>query len=231
MKKNVSLSLITPVYNEDEIIVNATIINIEVLKNAGLEYEIILVNDGSTDNSKKAIDTHLAILPQVEVFHKEKNEGMGSAIRKGISLSNKEYIICVPADSPLNKDSFNAFLNNINKADVMVSYRIKRKGYSPRMLLNSFVFHYLVTWLFNIHMRDYNWIHLYHRKIFDEGKILIESKGIFMLAEILIKAKRLGYTFIEFPVEQHERLTGLATAGKISAVIKTFKEIWLFRFK
>lgn len=229
MTNNIAVSLITPVYNEEDIIINATIANIKVLEKFNVNYEIIIVNDGSTDNSKLLIDTHLSILKHTTIFHKNLNEGMGSAIKLGIAKSTKKHIICIPADSPLTEATFFEFIKNIDKADVLVSYRIKRKGYSYRMLLNSYVFHFLISNLFNIKLKDYNWIHLYNRKIFDEGNIKIESKGLFMLAEILIKAKRLNYTFAEFPVEQHERLTGLATAGKFSAVLKTFIELIKFR--
>ena len=77
-------------------------------------------------------------------------------------------------------------------------------------------------------LKDYNWIHLYNRKIFANKSITIESNGIFMLAEILIKAHRKGFTFFEFEVQQTQRLTGIATSAKPSAMFKTFSEVLLF---
>jgi hypothetical protein len=65
---------------------------------------------------------------------------------------------------------------------------------------------------------------MYHRRIFDNG-VTIQSKGMFMLAEVLIAAKKKGYTFYEIPVRQTQRITGVATASKLSTILKTLKEI------
>ncbi|MBS1618320.1 MAG: hypothetical protein JST76_07370 [Bacteroidetes bacterium] len=72
---------------------------------------------------------------------------------------------------------------------------------------------------------------MYDRKIFSEGGIVIEYDGIFMLAEILIKAKKKGYSFYEFEVEQKQRLTGIATASRPSAIIRTLRDIIFFRLR
>jgi glycosyltransferase involved in cell wall biosynthesis len=157
-----------------------------------------------------------------KIVHKE-NGGFGSAIKKGISIAKNEYIICIPADSPLDEQTAKSFFEAHLKSDIVVSYRLERKGYSKWMLLNSKVFHFLVSNLFNIKLKDFNWIHLYKTEIFNH--VDIQSKGIFMLAEVLVKAKKLKYSFIEIPVYQRQRLTGIATASKPSAVIKTILEM------
>ena len=93
------------------------------------------------------------------------------------------------------------------------------------MQLNSFVFHKLISWLFNIHLKDYNWIHLYKRKLFFEDGISISSNGIMMLAEILIKAQRKGKVMKEIEIIQRARLTGTATAARFITVLKTIIEL------
>lgn len=228
--KNNSVSIVIPAYNEEAIIKSAVEVAHEILQDAKIDFEIIVVNDGSNDKTENVLRKSFSNTPQIIIQYKKSNEGFGSAVKTGIELSSKQFIFCVPADSPLTTDLFLAFMENIDKADVLVSYRKERVGYSPRMLLNSWVYHFLISNLFNIKLRDYNWIHLYNRKIFDEGKIEIEYKGIFMLAEILIKAKRAGFTFYEFEVEQKERLTGIATASKLVAILKTISEMVHFRF-
>lgn len=231
MNETIRLSVITPIYNEEDIIVKSTEENIAVLKTFGIDYEVILVNDGSSDSSKQLIENAFSTEKQIIIHNKATNEGMGSALRKGIELSTKDYIICVPADSPLSAFTFKEFIAHLHSADVLVSYRIKRLGYTRRMLLNSWVFHVLVTSLFGMNLRDYNWIHLYSRRIFTEGKVSIEYNGLFMLAEILIKCQRAGYSFCEFPVHQNERLTGIASASKPINVIKTLLALLHFRLK
>ena len=221
----VSISVIIPAFNEEAIIANAVSVAESILVAAGADFEIIVINDGSNDNTGEILDRQFAQIPHISIHHKPKNEGFGSAIRSGIKLATRQFIFCVPVDSPLTTALYQAFSSNVYKADVLVSYRRQKVGYSIRKHINSWVYHWLVSRLFGMNLRDYNWIHLYNRRIFDEGKIEIEYNGIFMLAEILIKAQRKGFTFYEFEVEQTERLTGIATASKFSAIIRTLGEM------
>lgn len=225
----ISVSVIIPAFNEEAIIKNAVQSAYDILQSAKADFEIIVINDGSTDSTANILNEHFSNQQKIIVLHKTLNDGFGGAIRSGVKLSKKQFIFCVPTDSPLTVALYDAFSSNAFKADILVSYRRQKLGYSIQKHINSKVYHLLVSVLFNMNLRDYNWIHMYNRKIFDTGKIKIEYKGIFMLAEILIKAQRAGFTFYEFEVEQTERLTGIATASKISAIVKTLIEIIGFR--
>lgn len=224
-----SVSVIIPVFNEEEIIANAIRKNYHSLVELNCDFEIIIVDDGSMDSSALQVQSCIAMIANSRYYKKDKNEGLGAALRFGIQLSKKEKILCVPADSPLDIETLSAFVVNKDKADILVSYRIARLGYSYRMLINSKVFHFLISSLFDMQLKDYNWIHMYSRKIFTEGKIKIEFDGLFMLAEILIKAKRKRYSFFEFPVKQQQRLTGIASASKFINVYRTLRDIIKFR--
>ncbi|MBL7892783.1 MAG: glycosyltransferase family 2 protein [Bacteroidia bacterium] len=228
IKNQHSLSLIIPAYNEEESIEAAVLVNIEVLQRAEIEFEIIIIDDGSKDKTKGIIEEKFAGKPNL-IFFSKPNGGFGSAVRKGIELSSRDYVMFVPVDSPLNENTLSSFLMHANKADIIVSYRMERKGYSNRMKVNSSIYHKLISFLFGLSLKDYNWIHLYNRKIFD--KITIENGRIFMLAEVLIKAKRLGYTFYEFPIEMEERTSGDRTAASYKAALQTFFDTIRFFFK
>jgi len=226
-----SVSVIIPAYNEEAIIQSAVKSALDILAASDADFEIIVVNDGSRDKTGQILDTAFAHAQEIQIYHKPINEGFGSAIRTGVKRAKKDYIFCVPADSPLTMDLYTAFSSHATRADILVSYRRVKLGYSFRRHLNSYVYHKLVSVLFSMNLKDYNWIHMYHRKIFEEGKIEIEYNGIFMLAEILIKANRAGFSFYEFEVEQKERLTGIATASKFTAILKTLGEIISFRYR
>lgn len=226
-----SISIVTPVFNEEDIIAASVQQNINLLRKYHLDYEIIIVNDGSEDRSLEIISNSFGQMENVIIYHEQVNKGFGAAVRRGISLCKKEKILCVPVDSPLTEDVLEAFLNNLNKADILVSYRIKRLGYSWWMLFNSYMYQKFISLLFGMQLKDYNWMHLYSKKIFEEGKINIEYDGIFMLAEVLIKADRIGYTFAEFPVHQKQRITGVASVSKLSNILKTLKDVVEFRLR
>lgn len=225
-----SISIVIPVYNEEEIIESSVLKNLYLLNSSNVDYEIIIVNDGSFDRSGEIIQK-LSESYNVKVIEHTHNMGFGAAIRTGIHYSEKDYILCVPADSPLEKENFFAFKSNFGVADILVSYRRKRLGYTWWMHLNSIIYHKLITFLFDMNLKDYNWIHMYHRRVFLEGKVNIEYDGIFMLAEVLIKAQRYSYTFVEFPVDQTQRITGDASAAKLKNIIRTLKELLHFYLK
>lgn len=224
--KQISLSLIIPVYNEEETILSAIESNLNALKKYLTNYEIIIVNDGSQDNSQAIINNFINGKENFIAIEKEINQGMGSAVRLGIEHAKFDYILPVPADCPLDENTLNNFLSNLDKVDVLIGYRPQRVGYSLRMQINSIVFHKLISRLFKINLKDYNWIHLYKRKIFFDDGITISSNGIMMLAEILIKAERKGMFMKEIEIVQRARLTGTATAAKFITVIKTIIEIF-----
>jgi len=229
MRETHSLSVIIPAYNEEVGIKHAVMTNIDVLNKFQLDLEVIIVNDGSFDSTDSIVRENFLNIPHIKYHDKKKNSGFGAAMRTGIELSSKEQVMFVPVDSPLTDEIMQKFYDHINKADILVGYRTERKGYTYRMRLNSWLFHGLVSTLFRMNLKDYNWIHLYRRKIFDG--INIEYNGIFMLAEVLIKAKRKGFTIIEFPVEMIKRSGGVATAGSWKAAFQTAGDLFSFYFK
>lgn len=229
--EHIALSLIIPVYNEEDAVRHAIEANIVALQALLKDYEVIIINDGSADRSAAIIDETAGGRAFIRVLHKPKNEGMGGAVMSGIQLATKTYVLPVPVDCPLDTDILKKFISNLDHYDMVIGYRPVRVGYSLRMKLNSFVFHQLVSRLFRVQLKDYNWIHLYKRKIFTEDGIVITSKGIPMLAEVLIKGIRKGLRIKEIEVEQKERLTGVATASKISTVLKTIREIFVLYAK
>ena len=224
-----SLTLIVPAYNEEADIKKAIEQNLQILSESGIDYEVVIINDGSTDNTRKIIEDHFITHPRLK-FHSKENGGIGSAIKAGISFSTKEYIVFIPVDSPLTSEQLNVFIQNLDKADILVSYRVRREGYSPRMKINSALFHFLISFLFKMDLKDYTWIHLYKRSIFTEQGITIDYKGIFMLPEVLIKAKHKGLSFHEFPLVMAKRENGSATAASYKAAIRTFCDTFAFYY-
>ena len=223
-----SLSIITPAYNEEEIIIASVKQTFESCKHQFDEIEYIVVNDGSTDNTEKLIVQEFQGNSIFKLINKS-NGGFGSAVREGLKHCTKDFVICVPADSPLDPETIKKIYPDIqkNQVDLIITYRKERKGYSSVMLMNSFIYHKLVSALFLIWFKDYNWIHIYRKDIFND--IQIQSSGIFMLAEVIIKARKRGFIIKEIEVEQKQRVTGDATMTKPNAIFKTFKEMLEFR--
>jgi glycosyltransferase involved in cell wall biosynthesis len=227
----ISISVIVPAYNEEESIVSAVKKDIEILDAYKCNYELIIVNDGSSDNTLALLHANFKNNISVRILSNPQNQGFGGAVRTGIELATKDAIIVVPVDSPLEQVMFEAFIQHYDKADVLVSYRTERKGYNAMMKLNSWLYHQLVQCMFGINLVDYNWIHLYKTKPFRQAGIEIESRGIFMLAEVLIKCKAANLSMVEFPVTYYTRTAGIASASKLKVILKTLAELSSFRIR
>jgi dolichol-phosphate mannosyltransferase len=224
-----SISIIIPVYNEEDSIAQSVLRNVIVLRDSKCDYEIILVNDGSKDASLSIIRQFFANETYLKIISYPDNGGFGKAVREGIKAATKDYILCVPADSPLNQTIFDKFRLAADRYDMIASYRRERIGYSWRMKLNSSAYHWLLCRLFGTRVRDFNWMHLYSKRIFEEAKFNLYANGIFFLAEIIIQCDRNGYHIGEIEVDQEMRLTGIATASRLSSIIKTLREMFRFR--
>lgn len=216
MSSDISLTIVIPAYNEEEIIVSSVQQTINAVASAVTDFEVIVVDDGSADATQALIEANLHKWDHTRLVINEQNGGFGAAVSTGIAAATKEFILCVPVDSPIDRETLLPFLTLAPNTDVIASYRIARVGYTLQMRFNSWVYHKMVRALFGLKLRDYNWIHLYRRAIFQ--KVNFRSRGIFMMVELLVEAHRNGYRISEIPVTQKERITGIATSVKFSTI-------------
>ena len=109
-----SLTLIIPAYNEAADIKKSVETNLQILAKSGIDYEVVIINDGSTDETKKIIEDNFITHPKL-VFHSKENGGIGSAIKAGIAHSTKEYILLKYSDKFFCLSIFDIFPNIYRK--------------------------------------------------------------------------------------------------------------------
>lgn len=225
-----SLAVVIPAYNEEKNVEIAVKKCIEACEKLQSDFEIILVNDASKDSTKDIIDNIGFDNKRIKIFHHVKNKGIGGALKTGFHYATKEYAICSPVDSPITYEETKKFLSEAKDADIVISYRIKREGYTPIMLLSSWFYLLCLRILFGLKFRDVNWIHLYKLSLFKKNGIEINYDGIFMLAEILIKAKWKKLKFVEIPTRMERRIYGKPSASNPKVILKTIRDMLHFRF-
>lgn len=221
---SISLSVVIPVYNEQESIIDSVDITYSTLIRSGIDFEMVFINDGSTDRSLELLQQNLR-QEKAKIINHLHNRGFGNAIKTGIENAEKTYVLCVPIDSPLESDELELFLKYIDDTDILLSYRDSRKGYNLFMLFNSLVYHFLVSAMFRIDYKDYNWIHLYKREIFFNDKVRIEYDGVFMLAEIIIKGHYQNMKIKEFEIAHKARQKGTPSSVKVKTIYKTLVDM------
>lgn len=224
-----SLSIVIPVYNEEEslgYVLNDTLHNLpKYVKN----YELIIVNDGSTDRTPTIADSFAKKNKHIHVIH-QRNKGFNSAMITGIKAATKDYVAYMQGDGQdLVRDMSNCF-RIMDKYDLVLGIRGKRIDYNLYRLILSYGCSILYRVLFDITYEDVHWVYVWKTK--EIQKLKFDSKGgIFMLVESLIKFERKGLNVGQVSSPYRPRYGGVNKNTSLSIVWETFMSIYKFWWK
>jgi len=193
------ISLVIPVYNEEENIKKAVRDALSVLPQLTGDFEIIIVESGSTDNSAAVVDQLAKDNESVRAIHQEAKMGLGSALKEGFGAARYEYIFYTDGDNPFQMSEFARGFPLLQEADIVCGYRRNRQD-PPIRAFTSKVFNFLVRTMFGVKVRDVQiGFKMMRKSIFDRVKLTTAS--MFIDAELLIKAQKAGYRITELDVE------------------------------
>jgi glycosyltransferase involved in cell wall biosynthesis len=218
------LSILIPAYNEEELLATSVAQIRQAAADACEDFELVIVDDGSRDRTPQILDGLAAADEHIRALHHDVNRGIGGGITTAGRNARCDRAIICPVDSPLSADQLRAFLAASGPDIIVVGYRPQRLGYQGWQHVGSGVYHALACGLLGLRLRDINWIHLYPTRLF--GELNIEFGGIVYLAEVLAKAKRLGYHFVEVESPMVQRIKGVATISKPRTIWRTFWDLW-----
>jgi len=223
--KNFSISVFFPVYNDEKTIPKLISTIVPILKRVSNDYEIILVNDCSTDNSGKVIERLAKKYKKIKVIHHKQNKGYGGALKTGFSNAKKEWVFYTDGDGQYDVRELKKIIPLMDHADVVNGYKIKRSDSYSRKFFGA-LYKYLVNFLFGLRMKDVDCdFRLMKRKVFNGIKL--ESNSGFMVAEMMSKIQKNGFKIKEVPVHHYSRLEGRSQFFKISRVINVFSELFI----
>ena len=218
------LSVVIPAYNEECCIRKVIIGLIEYLKSKNICYEIIVVDDGSTDGTLSIIKDLSSNNNSIRVIRHKRNMGVGIAIKSGILNAVGEKILIFPADGEESSSIIDEFLKK--KAGIVVGVR-KTRYHKKLRWITSYLWRWLINFTFNANFYDINWVKLINSEILK--KIKITSKSAFIDAEIMVKALGLGYSIGYVFTSQKERIGGKPKCNAFKIFIPAL--IDLFRVK
>jgi glycosyltransferase involved in cell wall biosynthesis len=225
-----SLSVFFPAYNDEGSIRKVTETAISVLESMDIEYEVIIVHDGSPDGTGAAADELALLYSGVRVIHHEVNRGYGAALKTGFTNAQKEYVFYTDGDNQFDIEEMRKFipLPSLGLSDLVVGFR-NRKQYSLYRKITSFTYNLLLQVLFDLPYRDVDCaFKLVPRSLVD--RIDISSANAFIDAEILIRARQLDYEVTEIGVTHRPRETGVSGV-KTGVILGTIKEMIKFYFQ
>lgn len=209
-----SLSAVFPAYNEEknlEILVK----NIDnALKTNFKIYEIIIVNDGSDDNSLNLLYELQKKYIHLKIISHEKNFGYGAAVKSGLCAAKHELIFFSDSDNQFDLSEIKNFLPDIEKYDVVVGYRIKRKDGIYR-IINSWIWNKLNFLFYKIDIKDIDCAYkLFTKSALEKININnLKSKSPMINPEILIKLKRVSAKIKQTPISHFPRTAGKQMGG------------------
>ncbi|HMS33565.1 MAG TPA: glycosyltransferase family 2 protein [Ignavibacteria bacterium] len=224
----ISLSVFFPAYYDEKNIEKVVVAAINVLEELKLkDYEVIIIEDGSPDKTGEVADMLAEKFSKVRVIHHEKNMGYGATLKDGFLNAKLDYVFYSDGDNQFDLKELKKFVALIPYSDMVIGYR-KKKQYSTYRKVTSLAYNFLLRFLFDI---DYVDVDCAFKVIKTDlfKKININSVDAFIDAEILLKARLLGYTTTEVGVKHLPRVDGISTGARPSVIFRTIKEIREFR--
>ena len=226
---NRSLSVVLPAHNEEEAIAATVHEVIETFSTWMLDFEIIVVDDGSQDSSGEIVDTMSKTHPCLKVIHHPVNMGYGAALVSGFEAASKDLTFFMDSDGQFDIHDLAQFLLLIAEYDAVLGYRIDRQDTWMRKV-NAWGWKQLVGLVFGIHVRDVDCaFKLYPTRFFREE--ILETRGAMINAEILYKFIRAGNTYTQVGVRHLPRRGGRATGAKLSVILRAFRELFVYAIK
>ena len=226
------ISIIIPVYNEEKTILQV-LKNVSDIKKLNYSYEVIVVDDGSTDNSKKIIEENNTLYDLL-LFNKA-NEGKGAAVKKGIESSKGKYIIFQDADLEYDPNDFIKFFKVIEKfnPDLIIGSRFNYSNYTRSHNILNKIGNIFITFLFNIFYNT-TFTDLYSCYICLKKELLdsktLKTSGFEQQAEILCKVVKKGNKFFEVPINYNGRTRNEGKKIKFYHIFGVIYQIVLGKF-
>lgn len=194
-----TVTFVVPALNEEESIADVAQEIAKSIQDSGIDgYEILFVNDCSTDNTGLIMDQLAGEDPHVRVIHNKLNLGLGGAYSEGIKSATCAYVIMIPGDNNHPAAGITPILRMAGQADIIIPYVINRRSRTAVRQFLSSVFVWVLNLLISQKIRYFNGI-VMHRTDFINS-IKIETGGFAYQAEAVIKLLQRGATFAEVGV-------------------------------
>ena len=205
--KSIQVSIIIPVYNEDKSILEV-LKRIHATVDSQNNFEIIVINDGSTDNTLKVLEENNTLYNQLITYG--TNFGKGNAVKKGLEAAKGKYIFFQDADLEYDPIDINKFIKLINRfePDLIIGSRLNYSEYTrSHNILNKFG-NKFITFIFNLFYNTtftdiYSCYVCFKKDLLNEKNL--KTKGFEQHAEIICKVIKKGNKFYEVPINYNGR--------------------------
>jgi glycosyltransferase involved in cell wall biosynthesis len=225
-----SLSVVFPMYNEQDYIRRAVSAAQATLGGITQDHEIVIVDDASTDRTAAIADELAAADASIKVIHNATNRKLGGTLRAGFAAASKELVLYTDADLPFDFEELKRAVRLLEyqHADVLSAYRFDRTLEGPRRSIYTLFYTHLIRILFGLRVKDVNFsFKLFRRSLLE--RFPLKSEGSFIDAEFLIRAQRAGAHIVQIGVDYFPRTRGSSTLSSPAVILKILGEMLSLR--
>ena len=229
------LSVFYPMWNEEDYIERALSFGGRacqdlVARGDIADYELIVIDDKSTDLTGEIADRLALADPHIRVIHHGRNRKLGGSIKTGFEVATGDLVLYTDADLPFDMAELPRAVRLLREYDVDIisAYRFDRTGEGLLRGVYTWVYNGLIKALFGVKVRDINFaFKLCRSRIFDH--VELKSEGSFIDAELVIRSTRLGYEIMQMGVDYFPRTRGESTLSSPGVILTILKEMWSLR--
>ena len=223
-KRISSISAVFPAYNDGGTIASMVAAAWIALHQVTEDYEIIVVNDGSTDFTSTMLEEIATRYSELRVITHSSNQGYGAALRMGFSAATKDWVFYTDGDSQYNPLELVELVGALRDGvDVVNGYKLTRHDSLIRIMIGR-AYHYFVKFLFGIRIRDVDCdFRLIPRRILEEIELKSVSGAICL--ELVKKIEDAGYVFAEIPVNHYSRKYGVSQFFVPWRIVRTLYQL------
>ena len=163
MEKLPDLTVIVPAFNEEDSLSGVVETLLDTLERISERHGILIIDDGSTDETPRIADDLSDRHETVKVIHHPFNLGFGAAQKSGFLHARTEYVTLVPADNQFKISDLKKFVPKISSADIVLGVRVNREHDSFFRRMKTGLFGIIMRLFFGVNLRDINWVKLFRR--------------------------------------------------------------------
>jgi glycosyltransferase involved in cell wall biosynthesis len=213
-------------FNEELNIEQAIAAAVDALEKHASDYEIIVVDDASTDRSPAIVQALSAVNRRIRVIRHPVNRKLGGALKSGYAAATRELVLYMDADLPFDPDELGRAIRalQVTGSDMIAGYRLDRTIEGFRRTVYSYVYNALIGVLFGWPHRDINFsFKLIRREVLEA--IELRSEGSLIDAELIVKARNHGFSIQQIGLDYFPRVRGTSTLSSPKVIVKILREL------